>query len=100
MTRSVIYSALLLESAQSAELSSWNPPNPEKHNTHTECKMSHLFVPCGHVCACSSCASRIMETTKMCPICCMCAPVSLVHLCEQYVQLCARVLCACDAFPA
>jgi len=26
--------------------------------------------------------------------------VSLVHICEQYVQMCVRVLCACDTFPA
>ena len=31
---------------------------------------SHLFGPCGHVCVCSGCASKIMETTKKCPICC------------------------------
>jgi len=42
----------------------------------TECKVcmhapkSHLFVPCGHMCVCSSCASLIMANTKMCPICC------------------------------
>ena len=90
---------------------------------------SHLFVPCGHVCACSSCASRIMETTQMCPIWCMratqvlmfvnifvvcmclfvnvcvflrhmCMCLPGVHICEQYVQLCVRVLCASDAFAA
>jgi hypothetical protein len=29
---------------------------------------------------------------------CMCLPG--VHVCEQYVQLCVRVLCASDAFAA
>jgi hypothetical protein len=42
----------------------------------TECKVcmhapkSHLFVPCGHMCVCSSCATIVMANTKMCPICC------------------------------
>jgi hypothetical protein len=31
---------------------------------------SHLFTMCGHLYVCSNCASLIMETTKMCPICC------------------------------
>jgi hypothetical protein len=40
-------------------------------HTHGGINMqSHLFVPCGHVCVCSGCASKIMETTKKCPICC------------------------------
>jgi hypothetical protein len=43
---------------------------------NTECKVcmhapkSHLFVPCGHMCVCSSCAAAVMKATKRCPICC------------------------------
>lgn len=30
---------------------------------------THIFVPCGHVCACEGCAASIMQTTKECPLC-------------------------------
>ena len=32
--------------------------------------ISHLFIPCGHVCCCLSCVAGIMDSpTKLCPIC-------------------------------
>lgn len=30
---------------------------------------THVFVPCGHLCACAACGSRAMKTTAVCPIC-------------------------------
>jgi len=30
---------------------------------------THVFVPCGHVCACKSCSSQAMKTNTSCPIC-------------------------------
>ena len=30
---------------------------------------THVFVPCGHMCACKSCSSRLMESRKICPTC-------------------------------
>lgn len=30
---------------------------------------THVFVPCGHLCACAPCGSRAMKTTGACPIC-------------------------------
>lgn len=30
---------------------------------------THVFVPCGHLCACAACSHKAMETTACCPIC-------------------------------
>ena len=30
---------------------------------------THAFVPCGHVCACKECSTRVMTKNKKCPIC-------------------------------
>jgi hypothetical protein len=30
---------------------------------------THVFVPCGHLCACAPCSSKAMKTTGACPIC-------------------------------
>jgi hypothetical protein len=30
---------------------------------------THIFAPCGHVCACAQCARKIVETSKRCPKC-------------------------------
>ena len=30
---------------------------------------THVFVPCGHMCACKTCSSRVMESRKVCPMC-------------------------------
>ena len=30
---------------------------------------THVFVPCGHMCACKSCSSRLMKSMKICPTC-------------------------------
>jgi hypothetical protein len=32
-------------------------------------RSTHLFVPCGHLCACAPCGTRAMKTTAACPIC-------------------------------
>ena len=34
-----------------------------------EAPSTHVFVPCGHMCACKSCSSRLMESRKVCPMC-------------------------------
>mmetsp|Transcript_20062 Transcript_20062/g.40243 ORF Transcript_20062/g.40243 Transcript_20062/m.40243 type:complete len:96 (+) Transcript_20062:1284-1571(+) len=34
-----------------------------------EAPRTHVFVPCGHMCACKSCSSRVMENRKVCPTC-------------------------------
>jgi hypothetical protein len=34
-----------------------------------EVPRTHVFVPCGHVCACQSCSSRVMNSEKRCPVC-------------------------------
>ena len=30
---------------------------------------SHAFVPCGHLCACEGCASKVMRRDARCPVC-------------------------------
>lgn len=30
---------------------------------------THIFVPCGHVCACKPCSVKVMAKNKKCPIC-------------------------------
>jgi hypothetical protein len=30
---------------------------------------THAFYPCGHQCACESCAHAIMDDTAVCPMC-------------------------------
>ena len=32
-------------------------------------KRSHVFVPCGHVCACQACSYEVMGRDSRCPIC-------------------------------
>ena len=34
-----------------------------------EAPQTHVFVPCGHVCACKECSTRVMAKNKKCPIC-------------------------------
>ena len=34
-----------------------------------EANKTHVLIPCGHVCACETCADTIMATTKICPMC-------------------------------
>jgi hypothetical protein len=38
-----------------------------------------VFVPCGHLCACSDCANRIFIRDKRCPIC----RTNVVHVCPM-----------------
>ena len=28
-----------------------------------------VFIPCGHVCSCEECGEKIIEDSKICPIC-------------------------------
>jgi hypothetical protein len=30
---------------------------------------THVFLPCGHLCACAACSEKAMQTTSCCPIC-------------------------------
>ncbi|EJK45357.1 hypothetical protein THAOC_36031 [Thalassiosira oceanica] len=34
-----------------------------------EADRTHVFIPCGHVCACHSCSQRVMASKKKCPFC-------------------------------
>ncbi|EJK65732.1 hypothetical protein THAOC_13384 [Thalassiosira oceanica] len=34
-----------------------------------EADRTHVFIPCGHVCACLSCSRRVMASEKKCPFC-------------------------------
>ncbi len=34
-----------------------------------EAPRTHVFVPCGHMCTCKSCSSRLMEDSRVCPMC-------------------------------
>ena len=34
-----------------------------------ESRKSHIFIPCGHFCACQRCADEIMAADKLCPMC-------------------------------
>ena len=31
--------------------------------------LTHVFVPCGHMCACKSCSETLIENSNKCPIC-------------------------------
>lgn len=50
-------------------------PRPPKQVTLGKCevclirKKTHVFVPCGHLCACAACSHKAMEETGSCPIC-------------------------------
>ncbi|KAL7552641.1 hypothetical protein ACHAWF_015869 [Thalassiosira exigua] len=48
-----------------------NSPNghPESCAICFEAPRTHIFVPCGHACACKSCAAAVMVMNKKCPIC-------------------------------
>tara|TARA_B100001094_G_scaffold323486_1_gene374472 strand:- start:1632 stop:2378 length:747 start_codon:yes stop_codon:yes gene_type:complete len=30
---------------------------------------THIIIPCGHICLCENCSSKIMDINKSCPIC-------------------------------
>ena len=34
-----------------------------------EAPRTHIFVPCGHCCACKLCSKKVMSNNKKCPIC-------------------------------
>jgi hypothetical protein len=50
-------------------------PRPPKQVTLGKCevclirKKTHVFTPCGHLCACAACSHKAMEETGTCPIC-------------------------------
>jgi len=47
-------------------------PPPPRGTTCAICleaPQTHVFLPCGHVCACQQCSKRIMDKKKKCPIC-------------------------------
>ena len=49
------------------------PSNAEKSKECCVCmetRKSHIFIPCGHFCACQQCADAIMAADKPeCPMC-------------------------------
>ena len=56
---------------------------------------SHLFTPCGHLCVCSTCASLIMGTTKMCPTCRTPASQVGVSVCVCVCVCVCGCVCVC-----
>lgn len=47
-------------------------PEPKFDQTCTICMTStrsHVFIPCGHLCTCESCAVQAFKKYKKCPIC-------------------------------
>ena len=48
-------------------------PPPPRGTTCAICleaPQTHVFLPCGHVCACQQCSSKVMaRRKKKCPIC-------------------------------
>ena len=47
-------------------------PPPPRGTTCAICleaPQTHVFLPCGHVCACQQCSKRVMDRKKKCPIC-------------------------------
>mmetsp|Transcript_576 Transcript_576/g.1133 ORF Transcript_576/g.1133 Transcript_576/m.1133 type:complete len:436 (+) Transcript_576:96-1403(+) len=47
---------------------------PKSYNFGTcaiclEAPRTHIFVPCGHACACKSCSDEVMTRKRKCPIC-------------------------------
>jgi hypothetical protein len=48
------------------------PPKQVKFGNCVMClsrPKTHVFVPCGHLCACAACSSQAMESNQGCPIC-------------------------------
>lgn len=35
----------------------------------SQSKKTHIFVPCGHVCACTACAKSFLQQRTLCPVC-------------------------------
>ena len=34
-----------------------------------DAEKTHVFVPCGHVCACAECSAHVMSSAATCPYC-------------------------------
>ena len=48
------------------------PPRQVKFGLCVVCctrSKTHVFVPCGHLCACAACSDQTMKTNAQCPIC-------------------------------
>lgn len=61
------------EGSKKAEEDKKKANNPSKHlgacAICLENPQTHAFVPCGHVCACKECSTRVMAKNKKCPMC-------------------------------
>lgn len=64
---------VVYDGSKKAEEDKKKAGNPSKHLGSCaicfENPQTHVFVPCGHVCACKQCSSRVMAKNKKCPIC-------------------------------
>lgn len=64
---------VVYEGSKKAEEDKKKADNPSKHLGSCaicfEAPQTHVFVPCGHVCACKQCSTRVMAKNKKCPIC-------------------------------
>ena len=63
---------VVYEGSKKAEEDKKKANNPSKH--HGSCVIclenpQTAFVPCGHVCACKECSTRVMAKNKKCPMC-------------------------------
>jgi len=64
---------MVYEGSKKAEEDKKKANNPSMHLGNCaicfEAPQTHAFVPCGHVCACKECSSRVMAKNKKCPMC-------------------------------
>ena len=64
---------VVYEGSKRAEEDKKKASTPSKHLGSCaicfEAPKTHVFVPCGHVCACKQCSMRVMAKNKKCPIC-------------------------------
>ena len=44
-------------------------PKDKLCNVCLDKEKTHLFLPCGHLCVCETCMTRIMKSSTPCPIC-------------------------------
>jgi hypothetical protein len=59
-------------SRKERDVRSTPPPAPTSFGPCVVCfarPKTHVFVPCGHLCACAPCSSKSMDTSGACPIC-------------------------------
>ena len=64
---------VVYEGSKKAEEDKKKADKPSKHLGSCvicfEAPQTHVFVPCGHVCACKECSARVMAKNKKCPMC-------------------------------